>query len=238
MPSQYGDLTIFNAREGDPTAEREAARAEGSKRASYLSSMDQYYAQLDFLKEVETGKREMFSEELAFKGRELKAQETHWGEQIALGREQIGAQEKQWQTELEELRSWHAETAELEREKMTSEEKIEANRLKSTETMFGQTYALQKKELALKAEIGLPVSQIGTSQGYNIGGFYSTPIYGRDASPYGGRIMSAPSGGIGPVTANRWAQESQAESDQSLLDSYLSKIKIGTPTPSGSIYGA
>ena len=140
MASQYGDLTIFSAREGgDPVAEREAARAEGTKKAAYLSSMDQFYAQLDFLKEVETGKREMFTEELAFKGEQLEAQEKFWGEEIALGREKIGAQEKQWQAELAELRSWHAQTLGLEREKITS-----------TEKMFGQEFGLKEKEFNVK----------------------------------------------------------------------------------------
>jgi len=220
MPSQYGDLTIFNAREGgDPVAEREAARAEGSKRAAYLSSMDQYYAQLDFLKEVETGKREMFTEELAFKGKELAAQEKHWGEQISLGREQIGAQEKQWQAELAELRSWHSQTIGLENRKIAS-----------TEKMFGQTYALQKKELALKAEIGLPVSQIGTTSTHIPGmGWRDSPAYGRDATPYGGRVMPAGGGSVGSATTNRWAAESAADNDQKLLDSYLSKQPGATP---------
>lgn len=149
MASQYGDLTIFNAREGgDPTQEREAARAEGSKRAAYLSSMDQYYAQLDFLKEVETGKREMFTEELAFKGKELAAQEKQWGEQNTLAREQIGAQEKQWQAELAELRSWHSQTVGLEEKKLAQDQ-----------SQFDKKFGLEKVKLQISTKYDDPMYQ-------------------------------------------------------------------------------
>ena len=59
----YGDLSLFRPGGGDPVEARESARAAATQKASYLSQMDQFYAQLDFMKEVEVGKREMFTEE-------------------------------------------------------------------------------------------------------------------------------------------------------------------------------
>jgi len=220
--TQYGDTSMFQARGGDPIQEREAARAEATKRASYLSSMDQFYAQLDFMKEVETGKREMFEEELAFKGKELESLDTFRGEQIALGREQLGAESERWKAELEELRSWHKETIGFQDRELKSRESMFGQELKFNKDKFDVTSDLEERKFGLFADINAPITQIGSQRaaGYNF------PIYGRTGSNYssaGTGPTALPPGGIGAGTQARWLQESAQEHESDLLDSYFSR---------------
>lgn len=92
----------------DPNRFRDVLEAEGTKQARYLSSMDQFYAQMEESKrqfDVTSGQRErFFEEEMAFKGEELEA-ETElqmWlkGRDVELGRLEIGAQERLGEQEL------------------------------------------------------------------------------------------------------------------------------------------
>ena len=92
----------------DPNQFRDVLFAEGSKRANYLSSMDQYYAQLD-----ET-KRE-FGLTLEFKREELTAQKDYWTESLAVSREKIGSDESKWRAELDALRDWRNETSAIDK---------------------------------------------------------------------------------------------------------------------------
>ena len=85
----------------DPGRFRDVLMAEGAKEASYLASMDQFFAQLEESQrqfDVTTEQRqEFFEEELAWE-KEKSAEElafAHWakGEDIALGERQLGVQQ-------------------------------------------------------------------------------------------------------------------------------------------------
>lgn len=78
-----GEIGMFLPAEsayGTPGAYSQALRAEATKRASYLSEMDQFYAQL------EESKRQ-FEETLAFR-------EKSWEEQLGLSKEELAYQKK------------------------------------------------------------------------------------------------------------------------------------------------
>ena len=83
-----GDTGMFNPAESHyltPGAYGETLKAEALKRASYLSSMDQFYEQLD-----ETVRQ--FNETLAFKEAALAQEKWAVEQNIGLGREQLQAQ--------------------------------------------------------------------------------------------------------------------------------------------------
>ena len=78
-----GEIGMFLPPEsayGTPGAFSQALRAEATKRAAYLSDMDQFYAQL------EESKRQ-FQETLSFK-------EKSWEEQLGLSRDQLEQQKQ------------------------------------------------------------------------------------------------------------------------------------------------
>jgi len=111
---EYGGLLPRETAYSSPAAYTEAAKVEAYKRASYLASMDQFYAELAestrqfdlnlawqkeaFEKELglEEEKfewaKEYGTEELGLKGRELDIAEQRMKNEYALGRGQISAQ--------------------------------------------------------------------------------------------------------------------------------------------------
>ena len=86
----------------DPNRFRDVLEAEGTKQARYLSSMDQFYAQMEESKrqfDVTSGQRErFFEEEMAFREEELESESElqRWlkSKDIELERIGIGAQER------------------------------------------------------------------------------------------------------------------------------------------------
>lgn len=92
----------------DPNRFRDVLEAEGTKQARYLSSMDQFYAQMEESKrqfDVTSQQRErFFEEEMAFRGEELETETElqRWlkREDVQLGRRGIRAQERLGEQEL------------------------------------------------------------------------------------------------------------------------------------------
>ena len=138
----------------DPNRFKDVLRAEGSKRASYLSSMDQYYAQLNEAtrqfdltlgfkqEELEAEKvwrtediavkREGIAAEVDWRGEALEAEVAWRGEDIAVRREgldvereRIGAESERWKSELSALRSYRSEETGVKREQLAFEREKE-----------------------------------------------------------------------------------------------------------------
>jgi len=109
-----GDVGLFLPAESQyktPGAYDELLKAEATKRANYLSSMDQFYAQLEettrqfnetlAFKETELSwEKERFGEELAFQEKELASEETYRSGLLGLEREKLAAQKDYWTSSL------------------------------------------------------------------------------------------------------------------------------------------
>lgn len=80
---EFGGLLPRETSFASPSAYTEAAKAEATKRASYLAQMDQFYAQLE-------ESTRQFDEELSFR-------EEQWGEQLGLEKDRFGFEQEQWE---------------------------------------------------------------------------------------------------------------------------------------------
>lgn len=96
MAGEYGTFTPTESAYTKPGAYKASVLAEATKRGSYLSAMDQFYAQLDQLEK-------QFEESLSFKRKQLASEETRQENLLDWYREQeagrLGLAQEQMQTQ-------------------------------------------------------------------------------------------------------------------------------------------
>lgn len=123
MPNgEYGTFLPTEAAYTKPGAYGVAARTEATKRAAYLSSMDQFYAQLE---EVTREFEKIFGlkeKEFGLRERELEGLEEYRGEELGLRREELGVTKDWYQKQFQMgMKATRGEGREFEPYRTTSE---------------------------------------------------------------------------------------------------------------------
>ena len=201
MPSDLGVLLPTESQYGNPGAYTEAIRAESNKQATYLSNMDQFYAQLDESKRqfdlnysarekefdwtkgfeekklahqttIDTRKLELQEKEAELM-RQIKEKELQFAEtQLGFQKEQLGFEREKLTAELEKMR----QEIGLAERGMALEEKLGMSRLDVEQEGLALQKQLGLGQLNLSryqtnAEIGLKKQELNFTQGLQLAQF-------------------------------------------------------------------
>ena len=164
----YGDFTAFAPSKSQyrhPGEFEQVAKAEAVKKATYLSSMDQFYAQLgesarqfdagqEFKEEQLEETKYQFRESLGFQEEELSERGRQFDVSTGLSETQMEQQESQYARSLKEESRQFGDTMGLEQEKLTSQESQFTRSLGLEEEKFEsqEDFEQQRIDLAEDAE--------------------------------------------------------------------------------------
>lgn len=128
----------------DPNRFKDVLRAEGSKRASYLSSMDQFYAQLD---EMER----QFDATLAFKEKELTATSAYQTGSLDIERGRLAMESERWKGELGQRRTEFGAQQDYGEDKLA----LERDKFEAEKTTFDWLKPFMRLKLAAITTLNL-----------------------------------------------------------------------------------